>query len=270
VAVERVVERESSLVAFGARGGQPVVLKVLKKPGDEWRSAKVLAAFDGCGVARMYEYCDGALLLEHLSPGHSLASLTLNGKDSEATEVLAGLIQTMSGCEPPSGCPTVEDWGKGFSRYLAAGHTQIPTELVEEAFRHYSGLCTSQRRPQLLHGDLQHYNILFDSSRGWLAIDPKGVVGEREYEVGAFLRNPVEAPASFGSRAIVERRVNQLGATLTLDLSRALAWGFAQAVLSAIWSVEDGQEVDASHPALRLANAIRPMLSAHCRWLESR
>ena len=42
----------------------------------------------------------------------------------------------------------------------------------------------------LLHGDLQHYNVLLDKDRGWVAIDPKGVVGELEYEVGALLRNP--------------------------------------------------------------------------------
>ena len=47
---------------------------------------------------------------------------------------------------------------------------------------------------------------------------------------------------------------------LKLNYDRALAWGFAQAVLSAIWSVEDGFAVDAGNPSLRLANAIWPIL----------
>jgi streptomycin 6-kinase len=44
---------------------------------------------------------------------------------------------------------------------------------------------------RLLHGDLQHYNVLLDRKRGWLAIDPKGVVAEGEFELGAALRNPI-------------------------------------------------------------------------------
>jgi streptomycin 6-kinase len=47
---------------------------------------------------------------------------------------------------------------------------------------------------------------------------------------------------------------------LKLDFKRALGWGFAQAVLSAIWSVEDGFAIDDRNPALILANAIQPML----------
>ncbi len=101
---------------------------------------------------------------------------------------------------------------------------------------------------------------LFDSTRGWLAIDPKGVVGEVEFEIGATLRNPFERPDLFVSAAIVERRLARLARRLNINLARALEWGFAQAVLSAIWSLEDGFTVEADAPVLRLATAIRPML----------
>jgi streptomycin 6-kinase len=121
-------------------------------------------------------------------------------------------------------------------------------------------LYASQRDVRLLHGDLQHYNVLFDSDRGWLAIDPKGVIGEVEYEIGASLRNPIEKPELFASPDAVERRLRCFEAKLKLDYDRMLAWGFAQAVLSAIWSVEDGFAVDAGNPSLKLANAIRPIL----------
>ena len=93
-----------------------------------------------------------------------------------------------------------------------------------------------------------------------MAIDPKGVVGEVEYEIGAILRNPIERPELFTSRATIERRIEHFTEKLNLDYERVLAWGFAQAVLSAIWDIEDGFPVDAMNPALRLANAIQPML----------
>lgn len=126
----------------------------------------------------------------------------------------------------------------------------------------HSRLCDSQRCTRLLHGDLHHHNVLFDFDRGWVAIDPKGVVGEIEYEIGAALRNPYERPDLFASPATVERRLQLFTSKLNLDFKRALAWGFAQAVLSAIWSVEDGFAVDARNPSIMLAEAIRPMLES--------
>jgi streptomycin 6-kinase len=209
---------------------------------------------------RVYEHTGGALVLERLQPGNSLSNMALNGRDDEATEILATVIEKMSRREAPHEWPTVEDWGKGFERYLESGNEQIPRRLAESAQRLFADLSRSQPRRQLLHGDLNHYNVLFDSQRGWLAIDPKGVVGEREYEIGAVLRNPSERPELFLSPATIKRRLDQLTGKLDLDRERTIAWAFAQAVLSAIWDFEDGHRVDAMHPSLRLAGVIQPML----------
>jgi len=269
VAVHDTLETQSSFIAFGDRGNQPVILKVARQPGDEWRCGAVMAAFDGWGMARVYEYVGGAALLERLNPGTQLVSVALDGRDEEATEILADVIDRMSrpcessdepSCDALKAFASAQDWGKGFRRYLASGDRQIPASLVEQAQQSYFDLCASQRGVRLLHGDLQHYNVLFDSDRGWLAIDPKGVIGEVEYEIGASLRNPYEKPELFASAETVERRLRCFEAKLKLNSDRALAWGFAQAVLSAIWSVEDGFAVDAGNPSLRLANAISPIL----------
>jgi streptomycin 6-kinase len=259
VVVNQTLETESSLIGFGTHGDQPVVLKVVRRPGDEWRSGEILDAFDGKGVVRVYEYVEGALLLERLRPGNSLVDIALNGGDDEATEILADVIQKMSPRQLVNGPVAVEDWAKGFERYSASGDDQIPKSLLEKGYRVYLELCGSQSSRRLLHGDLHHYNVLFDSDRGWLAIDPKGVVGEIEYEVGAVLRNPYERP-QFAQLSTVERRLKRLASRLNLDFKRALAWSFAQGVLSAIWGVEDGFAVDAQNPGIVLAEAIQPML----------
>jgi streptomycin 6-kinase len=112
--------------------------------------------------------------------------------------------------------------------------------------------------------------VLFDSGRGWLAIDPKGVIGEVEYEIGAVLRNPFEQPDLFLSCSTIERRLKLFASKLNLDYERALAWGFAQAVLSAIWNIEDGFVVEATNPSLRLAEIIGPLLAAeYGRYMPS-
>jgi streptomycin 6-kinase len=98
--------------------------------------------------------------------------------------------------------------------------------------------------------------VLHDERRGWIAIDPKGVVGELEYEIGAALRNPYQRPDLLASPEVIERRLAIFHAALGMDVDRARAWAFAQGVLSAIWSVEDGRAVDTNHAGLRLASAI--------------
>ncbi|HSU16106.1 aminoglycoside phosphotransferase family protein [Longimicrobium sp.] len=254
-------ETESSLVAFGTRGGQPVVVKLVRRRGDEWDSGAVLAAFGGRGMVRVLGHVPGAMLLERLHPATLLAGMAIAGRDDEATEILADVIGRISTpAPPPPGCATVEEWARSFDRYLASGDTRIERGLAGHARGVYRELCASQREPRLLHGDLQHYNVLLDARRGWTAIDPKGVAGEAEYELGAALRNPVERPELFASAAAVERRLAIFRARLGIDVDRARAWAFAQAVLSAIWGAEDGFDVRPDDPPLLLAAAIRPLL----------
>jgi streptomycin 6-kinase len=263
VVVDNVFETETSLIAYGRRAAQPVVLKIVKQVGDEWRSGGVLNEFDDRGVVRVYEHDGGALLLERVQPGNSLVDLVLSGRDDEATAIIADVIRAMATDTPverQATHPTVEDWGKAFRWYASTGDARISHELVSHAHRVYDDLCRSQTNVRLLHGDLQHSNILFDDRRGWLAIDPKGVIGEIEYEVGASLRNPREAPAVFTAPDTIARRVRRFSDALHIDASRAFGWAFAQAVLSAIWVIEDGGALDASDPTIVLAETLRRML----------
>ncbi|MFN8423788.1 MAG: aminoglycoside phosphotransferase family protein [Anaerolineae bacterium] len=76
----------------------------------------------------------------------------------------------------------------------------------------------------------------------WLAIDPQGVIGEPAYEAGAWLRNPLPWLLGGGerrARSISTRRVAILAEALGVERERIAAWGAAQAVLSAWWSIED-------------------------------
>jgi len=260
VSIERWLDTPTSHVGLGERKGDPVVLKVVKTQGDEWNAGAVVAAFNGRRVVRVFEHEPGAMLLERAMPGTSLVETVQTDRDGEAVDVLGAMITGMSADEIPNGCATAEQWGRAFARYQAAGHAQISPALIEAAESTYSDLCARQQTPRLLHGDLQHYNVLFDQTRGWLTIDPKGVVAEREFEVGPFLRNPRGMPWVYSTPRIVERRLTHLCRAAHLDFDRALRWAFAQAVLSAIWSVEDEGAVNPTDPALLLARAIQPLL----------
>ncbi|HJP90941.1 MAG TPA: aminoglycoside phosphotransferase family protein [Pyrinomonadaceae bacterium] len=257
VTLDETRETPTSLLGFGAHEDRGVVLKITKYEGDESHSGSILRAFAGDGAVRVYEFETGAVLLERLEPGEQLVDLVKHGKDEEATEILAQIINKLRDHRAPAECPTVADWGRGFDRYLQSGNQDIPHELVHEVRSLYEQLVATQRTTMLLHGDLQHYNILFDKDRGWVAIDPKGVVGELEYEIGALLRNPVELPELFTNPATIHRRLEILTRALNLDATRTRAWSFAQAVLSAVWDIEDGNRIEPNHTALLLAQVLR-------------
>jgi streptomycin 6-kinase len=257
VSLEHVLESDSAVIAFGSRDEQRLVVKIDRHERDQSRSAAVLRAFCGNGMVRILDDVEDALLLERVSPGDALVAMAASGHDKDATEVLADVIGRMSAHEY-SGMPTVEEWGSSFERYLARDGRSLPQQLVEEAREVYETLCASQRERRLLHGDLHHGNVLLDSERGWLAIDPKGVVGELEYETGAALRNPIEHPEVFLDPQRIDARVDCFADRLQLDADRLRKWTFAQAVLSAIWLIEDGLAVNRDHPWLELARRIRP------------
>lgn len=239
VTIEETLETPSSLIGFGVRAGVRVVLKITKKSGDESHSGKVLRAFAGDGAVRVYESETDAVLMERLEPGKHLVEMVKRGEDEEATRILGQAIRKLSHRDAPAECPTVADWGRGFDRYLESDDEQIPRELVVDARKLFQELTSTQRTTMLLHGDLQHYNVLFDNQRGWVAIDPKGVIGELEYELGALLRNPVGLPELYTNPAIFNRRLEILADVLGLDRERARNWAHAQSVLSRIWSIED-------------------------------
>lgn len=243
VDVERVLETETSLLAFGDCGKQPVVLKIIKADGDEWCAGEVLAAFNSRGVVRVLKHVGGAMLLERAVPGNPLRELVLNARDDEATDILADVIARMPPQEYAAATP-VATLAASFETYLASGDARIPRSLVSESHQIYTDLCRTQTTVRLLHRDLHHDNVIFDAARGWLAIDPKGVAGEIEFEIGAALRNPFDRPDLFATAEIANQRIRRFESRLKINPGRVRFWAFAQAVLSAIWAIEDGQEVN--------------------------
>jgi streptomycin 6-kinase len=239
VVVERTLETDRSVLVYGTRDGAAVVLKVLKRRDEEWRSGDVLLALAGSGAVQVHEHMPGAVLLERLRPGTSLVAVA-EYDDDRATAVLADVIGRLNPDARIDGMPTVREWGAAFDRFLDSGSDAIDGKVVVRARDDYRALCGSQSSVRLLHGDLHHENVVYDDSRGWVVIDPKGVVGELEYEIGAALRNPRHfGPARLA--AAMPPRIDFFAARLGLDRDRILRWASSQAVLTALWEREDRQ-----------------------------
>ena len=223
--------------------GTPVVLK-LGVPNPELSSEiEALRLYDGVGSVQLLDADaqQGMLLLERLLPGTMLTDLT---DDEQATSIAADVMRQLWRPVPANHAfPTIAKWSAGLYRLrqqFGGGTGPLPADLVEMAETFFEQLICSMEEPVLLHGDLHHFNILSAQRQAWLAIDPKGLIGEPAYDIGAFLRNPYPQLLQI-ERAdrLLARRVDQFAEELGLDHTRILAWGISQAVLSACWSVED-------------------------------
>jgi streptomycin 6-kinase len=199
-----------------------------------------LKYFNGHGVVQLIQ-ADAKntwMLLEKCTPGQSIANL----EDDQATRIA---VQTLQALWQPidkhqSHFKSVEHWLKKLDQ-TNTDHSPLPKALLHKAKTLCAELLSSTGGPVLLHGDLHHDNILSTKRQPYLAIDPKGVVGEREYDIGALMRNPlafIAQPRQLKQR--IERRLSIITELTDFDRERLLMWSFVQAILSAIWHEEDG------------------------------
>jgi len=114
-------------------------------------------------------------------------------------------------------------------------------------------LLAEPRDTVVLHGDIHHGNILDFGSQGWLAIDPKGLLGERAFDFVNILRNPNAQVALAPGR--FSRQATALADAVGLDRTRLLQWTLAFTGLSAAWILDDGDQPDLDLAVAELAAA---------------
>jgi len=226
--------------------GTEAVLKVGLPNTELWTEIEALQVYDGRYSVRLLEADpeQGCMLLERIRPGVVLTTLADEANDAQATSIMAVVMQGLWRPAPPEHpFPDVRDWAEGMARlraHFGGGVGPFPLRLVEEAETLFAELLASSAEAVVLHGDLHHDNILSAQRLPWLAIDPKGIVGEPAYEVGAMLRNLwLDRHTILDPGKLLERRAHQLAEELNIDRARIRNWAVAQAVLSVWWGIED-------------------------------
>jgi streptomycin 6-kinase len=210
--------------------GTRAVLK-LQFPGRESEhEADALRHWDGEGAIRLLAQDPErhALLLERCVPGTPLSEA---GPDA-ALDVVVGLLPRLW---KPAGTPfrTLAEeaawWAKGLER-RARQRNDVPRRLLDAALDALAALPATQGEQVLVHQDLHADNVLRAQREPWLTIDPKPLVGEREFSVTAIVRG---AELGHGPRD-VRHRLDRLTAELGLDRERTRLWSLAQTVA---WSM---------------------------------
>lgn len=241
------------------KDGQPAMLK-LSHEADERRGGVLMEWWGGDGSARVLGRDGDALLMERATGSASLSDMARHGRDDEACHILCA---TAARLHAPRSKPLPEltplaDW---FSNLWPAAdrYGGILARSAETA----RVLLAHPREVGALHGDLHHGNVLDFGMRGWLAVDPKHLIGERGFDFANIFTNPDLAdptrpvatqPGRFA------RRLDIVGAVSGLGRRRLLAWVLAWTGLSASWFLDDDDplaEINLQIAALAIAELDR-------------
>jgi len=195
-----------------------VVVKICIPGEDFLDELEALRLFKDQGMASLLDYDQekGIFILEKLSPGHTLAEVTDHAEACRcAAHVMSSLIVP------------------------APSETRLPTtkgreENLRRTFNQNSNGYTIEKY-WLLHGDFHHYNILASEGE-WLAIDPKGLVGEVEYDLIQYMLNRLPDEGVYD---VTKTRVDVFTETLNLNKERLILYGYCHTVLSTTWTVDD-------------------------------
>jgi len=223
---------------------ETVILKLLSSSEtEEQRGAAALRFFGGHGAVRLLRYDEGAHLMEYAS-GDELVTLVKRGEDENATQIIAQVIKQLHSVpqdSPRDGLLGLDLWfGELFKKAEEDKQAGIDSIYVRSAPL-AQRLLVDPQEVRVLHGDIHHHNIR-QSPRGWLAFDPKGLIGERTYDCANTLCNPA-IPELVHNETRLLTNAAILADILELDLTRVLAFTYAYACLNASqWLLRIGMD----------------------------
>jgi streptomycin 6-kinase len=219
--------------------GQEVVIKVVLSRKEFLAELETLRLMKGKNMVELLEYDvdRGIMILERLSPGVTLAVIE---DDEEAAFIASEVMKSLWVPAPnKTELETVSDRENSLKRIFnnnPNGFGPLSKETLQEALSVFEQLNGQINHSYLLHGDLHHYNLLKNGD-SWSAIDPKGLIGDREYDVIQYLLNKLPEK---NVKDTIKKRVDIFVNELNLDKERVLLRGFSHAVLSTCWSIEEG------------------------------
>ena len=231
------------------RDGQKAILKITDDDSERI-GCELMVWWNGNGAAKVLAHAVGAILLERATGTGSLADMSWTGNDAQACRIIchaASKLHFSRNASTPALTP-LHHWFRDLAP-AAKKHGGILTRCDSVA----NVLLSSPHDEVVLHGDLHHGNILDFGTRGWLAIDPKGLVGERGFDYANIFTNPDLAEPTRSVAILPERftqRVNIVSEIARIERLRLLMWIVAWCGLSSVWFLQEG---DSATVPLRIA-----------------
>ena len=216
--------------------GIPLMLK-LALVEEERRGADLMQWWNGNGAAKVVAHHHEALLMERACGAKNLLHMAKHSQDDEASQIICRVVTQLHTCREEM-TPSLEALHQRFNALRQAAllsHDSLMSLCCSVA----ETLLSSPQDEVVLHGDIHHGNILDFGERGWLAIDPKGLFGERGYDYANLFCNPELSTCTQRERFL--RQLTVVTQAANLDRQRLLMWIMAYAGLSAAWFLEDNE-----------------------------
>ena len=213
----------------------PAMLKIATV-SEERVGGQLMIWWNGQGAARVLAHDEDAILMERATGKNSLAIKARLYQDDEASRIICGVVAKLHAPQNKPIPPALAPLSTWFSALDSASkqHGCVLSQAASTARE----LLKEPQEHVVLHGDIHHENILDFDAQGWLAIDPKGLFGERCFEFANIFCNPDMAIATKPGR--LEQQATIVAEAAGLDRSRLIKWILAYAGLSAAWHIEDG------------------------------
>lgn len=242
----------SQLYPVKTAQGLKAMLKVTED-ADEQAGNALMAWWEGNGAAPVIAHENGALLLARATGSASLSAMSRGDRDDVACRILCTTANRLHafGKRPLPQLTPLNEWFFPL-KPAALKYGGILTRCAEIA----DELLASPRDVVALHGDLHHGNVLDFEQSGWLAIDPKGLKGERGFDFANIFTNPdldnplppvATVPQTF------KRRLSIVARTANLDRERLLKWIIAWCGLSTTWSLSGHESASTTLTIAELA-----------------
>jgi streptomycin 6-kinase len=250
-----IVTRSSRLLPVRKRG-VPAMLKVALEAEERFGNLLMLW-WGGQGTAPIMAHEGEALLMERAQGKRSLIDLARKGNDDEASHIICKVVAQLhkpAGLLPPKNIVPLKQWFRQLkpTATLHGGILSLAAKTADE-------LLATPRENVTLHGDVHHGNILDFGQKGWLAIDPKGIRGERGFDYANLFCNPDLPTATPKGR--LSRQADIVAQAAGLERRRLLQWILSYAGLSAAWSINDGETPETALSVAELAAAELVMTS---------
>ncbi|MEJ6402499.1 aminoglycoside phosphotransferase family protein [Yoonia sp. 2307UL14-13] len=214
-----------------------VALKIYKHrdPKGEDVGAHLMRALNGSGMARLDHFADGVALIAWLD-GPTLGDLSRAGQDDTANMQLIGVADQIH--QAPTDLPLIPlvDQFAALIRLQPEPHW---SDALKSNMLYAQGLAAqlleSQNEVRPLHGDLHHDNII-QTADECRAIDPKGLIGDRAYDLANAFKNPVGAPKLYLDPSRARHMADRWAAQWRTTPKRLLGWAVAHCALSITWA----------------------------------
>lgn len=166
-----------------ADGGR-AVLKIGVPSHERIDLAAAWRAYDHRGLVRLlaHESIDNASLIEWCDPGEAAVELS----PAETDDVAADVLPRLWAPAPQLELPLLSEIAARQAARLRDRADRLGTALYRDCGEIFDELAATSPAELILHGDFHPRNVL-RSSRGWLAIDPRPMIGEPAYDLANHL-----------------------------------------------------------------------------------